>query len=62
MAMWPGKASSPTFGKPRVADAISTPGPYSTSFVSKPLRSTRVVVSRLTRPTEPSYGTVCMNV
>ena len=27
IAMWPGKASSPTFGKPREPDAISTPGP-----------------------------------
>jgi hypothetical protein len=30
--------------------------------VSNPLRRIRVVVSRFTRPTEPSYGTVCMNV
>src|SRR4051812_23734716 len=62
IAMWPGNASSPTFGKPRVPDAIRTPGPYRTRFVLKPLRTRRVVVSRFTRPTEPSYGTVCMNV
>src|ERR1044072_516881 len=62
MAMWPGKASSPTFGKPREPDAIRTPGPYSTRCVLNPLRCTRVVVSRFTSPTEPSYGTVCMNV
>jgi hypothetical protein len=27
IAMWPGNASSPTFGKPREPEAISTPGP-----------------------------------
>jgi hypothetical protein len=62
IAMWPGNASSPTFGKPREPEAISTPGPYRIRCVLKPLRSTRVVVKRFTNPTEPSYGTVCMNV
>jgi hypothetical protein len=50
--MFPGKASSPTFGNPRVADAISEPGPNRTMLVSNPLRRIRVAVRRLTTDTE----------
>ena len=41
-------------------EASRTPGPYSTIVTSKPLRTRRVDVSRLTSATEPSYGTVWM--
>ena len=45
-----------------MAEAISTPGPYRNRVVSKPFRLIRVQVSMLTRPTEPSKGTVCMKM
>ena len=54
---WPGNASSPSFGKPRCTPSV-TPGPYSSTEVSKPLRCRRVACSRLTRPIEPSNATV----
>src|ERR671929_148522 len=52
IAMWPGNASCPTAGKPRVPEARSTPGPYRMMLTSNPLRTRRVEVSRFTRATE----------
>jgi hypothetical protein len=45
---WPGKAASPSFGKPRLTPSV-TPGPYSRIEVSKPLRCSLVACSRLTK-------------
>ena len=59
-ARLPGKPSAPTEGKPRVLEASSTAGPYSTMVSSKPLRCSRVEVIRLTSETEPSNGTEWM--
>src|ERR671914_1352449 len=43
---WPRDTPSPTFGNPRLPDAMSTPGPYGIRWVLNPLRRMRVVVRR----------------